>query len=45
MAAKVVARQFVGDLLVAVAELRDDPVSRVRAAAFRAVNVITQAGA
>jgi hypothetical protein len=45
MAAKVVARHLVGDLLVAVAELRDDPVSRVRAAALRAVKVITETGA
>jgi hypothetical protein len=45
MAAKVVARHLVGDLLTAVADLRDDPVPRVRAAAGRAVAVLTRAGA
>lgn len=45
MAAKVVARHLVGDLLADVAELRDDPVARVRAAATRAVERITRAGA
>ena len=45
MAAKVVARHMVGDALAAVAELRDDPVPRVRAAAGRAVARITQVGA
>jgi hypothetical protein len=45
MAAKVIARYRVGDALVAVAALREDPVSRVRAAAARAVTVLTAAGA
>lgn len=45
MAAKVVARHVVGDLLADVAQLRDDPVARVRAAATRAVERITRAGA
>lgn len=44
MAAKVVARHLVGDTLPAVAELREDPVPRVRAAARRAVVLLTQAG-
>lgn len=37
MAAKVVARHLLGDALPVVAELRDDPLARVRAAASRAV--------
>ena len=41
MAAKVVARHRVGEALDAVAALRDDPVPRVRAAAARAVVVLT----
>jgi hypothetical protein len=45
MAAKVVARHLLGDALAAVAELRSDPVARVRAAAHRAVTLLTQAGA
>lgn len=45
MAAKVVARHLLGDLLPAVAELQDDPIPRVRAAATRAVTVLTSAGA
>jgi len=45
MAAKVVARYRVGDALDAVAALRDDPVPRVRAAASRAVTMLTAAGA
>jgi hypothetical protein len=45
MAAKVVARNLVGDLLPEVAALRDDPVPRVRAAASRAVTVLTAGGA
>jgi hypothetical protein len=45
MAAKVIARHLVGDLLSAVAELRADPVPRVRAAADRAVARLTAAGA
>lgn len=38
MCAKVIARHAVGDLLEAVAGIRDDPVPRVRAAAIRAVD-------
>lgn len=45
MAAKVIARHQVGDALDAVAALRADPVERVRAAASRAVKVLTAAGA
>ena len=45
MAAKVVARHLVGDLLSAVADLRTDPVPRVRAAADRAVARLTGKGA
>jgi hypothetical protein len=45
MAAKVVARHQVGDALDAVAALRADAVPRVRAAAARAVTVLTAAGA
>lgn len=45
MAAKVVARHLVGDVLPVVAELREDPVPRVRAAAGRALVRITQANA
>jgi len=45
MAAKVVARHLLGDLLTAVAELRADPRPRVRAAATRAVAVLTHTGA
>jgi hypothetical protein len=45
MAAKVVARHLVGDLLADVLPLRDDPVPRVRVAAARAVRRITRAGA
>jgi hypothetical protein len=45
MAAKVVARRKLGDALSAVAGLRGDPVPRVRAAAERAVTVLTAAGA
>ena len=41
MAGKVVARHRVGDALDAVAALRDDPVPRVRAAAQRAVVILT----
>jgi hypothetical protein len=41
MAGKVVARHHVGDALDAVASLRDDPVPRVRAAAQRAVVILT----
>lgn len=45
MAAKVVARHLLDDLLEAVAALRDDPVPRVRAGAVRAVAALTRAGA
>jgi hypothetical protein len=45
MAVKVIARHQVGDALDAVAALREDPVARVRAAAGRAVTVLTAAGA
>jgi hypothetical protein len=45
MAAKVIARHEVGDALNAVAALRADEVARVRAAASRAVTVLTAAGA
>jgi hypothetical protein len=45
MAAKVIARHRVGDALDAVAELRTDPVRRVRAAAARAVVILTADGA
>jgi len=41
MAAKVIARHRVGAALTAVAELRNDPVRRVRAAAERAVVLLT----
>ena len=44
MAAKVIARYRIGAALEAVAELRDDPVPRVRAAADRAVVLLTAAG-
>jgi hypothetical protein len=45
LAAKVVARHLVGDALPAVVELRDDPVPRVRAAAERAVRLLSRANA
>ena len=45
MALKVVARRKLGDGLAAVAALRGDPVPRVRAAAQRATEVLTAAGA
>ncbi len=45
MAARVVARHVLGDALPAVAELRADPVARVRAAATRAVAALTDARA
>jgi len=41
MAAKVIARHGVGDALAAVADLRNDPVPRVRAAAERAIAKLT----
>jgi hypothetical protein len=45
MACKVIARHHVGDALAAAAELRNDPVPRVRSAATRAVMVLTEASA
>jgi len=45
MAAKVVARHQLGDLLPVVVVLRTDPVDRVRSAANRAVAALTRAGA
>lgn len=45
MAARVIARHRVGDALDVVAELRTDPVPRVRAAAARAVVILTADGA
>lgn len=45
MAAKVAARQLLGDLLPELVETATDPVARVRAAAARAVRRITAAGA
>jgi hypothetical protein len=44
MAAKVVARHRIGAALTAVAGLRSDPVRRVRAAAERAVVLLTASG-
>ena len=44
MAAKVVARNLVGDALAGVALLVEDPIPRVRAAAARAVVRVTDAG-
>jgi HEAT repeat protein len=44
MAAKVIARYRIGAALEAVAVLREDPVPRVRAAADRAVMLLTAAG-
>ena len=44
MAAKVIARHRVGSAFAAVAELRSDPVHRVRAAAERAVVLLTASG-
>jgi hypothetical protein len=45
MAAKVAARRLLGEALVAVAELRNDPVARVRTAAERTTTILTAAGA
>jgi hypothetical protein len=45
MACKVIARHHVGDALPAAAELRNDPVPRVRSAATRAVVLLTEASA
>jgi HEAT repeat protein len=44
MAAKVIARHRVGDAFDAVAGLRNDQVPRVRAAAERAVMILTSSG-
>lgn len=44
MAAKVIARHRVGEALAAVSGLRDDRVPRVRAAAGRAVVLLTASG-
>lgn len=41
LAAKVVARHLMGEVLDRVVALRDDPVVRVRVAAARAVEVVT----
>jgi hypothetical protein len=41
LAAKVIARRGLGDALTGLAALGDDPVARVRAAAGRAVAVLT----
>jgi hypothetical protein len=45
MAAKVVARRLIGEALAVIAELRQDPVRRVRLAAERATAILTAAGA
>ncbi len=45
MAAKVVARHLLGDLMSNVANLRNDPVARVRQAGGRAVARLTLARA
>jgi len=44
MAAKVIAKHHVGDALQAVAALADDAVPRVRAAAGRAVMILSASG-
>lgn len=44
MAAKVIARHRIGEAMMAVAELRGDQVPRVRAAAGRAVMILTASG-
>jgi len=44
MAAKVIARHQIGDAMIAVAELRSDQVTRVRAAAERAVMILAASG-
>lgn len=41
MAAKVIARYRIGDAFTAAAELRNDQVPRVRAAAERAIVILT----
>ena len=43
MASRVVARRQLGEALIGIAELRDDAVPRVRAAAARAVTILTAA--
>jgi hypothetical protein len=45
MAARVIAHRQLGEALTRVAELRDDPVPRVRMAAARAVTILTAAQA
>jgi HEAT repeat protein len=45
MACKVIARHQVGDALPIVADLRDDPVPRVRNAAARTMVLLTEASA
>lgn len=45
MAAKIVARHLLGDLLPAIAPLRQDPTPRVRTAATRALTRLTTTGA
>lgn len=45
MALKVVAKHLLGDALPTAAQLRDDPVPRVRTAAIRAVALLYRAGA
>jgi len=42
MALKVIARNYVDDLVVAAAELQDDPVPRVRSAASRALTRLSR---
>jgi HEAT repeat protein len=44
MAAKVIARHRIGDAFTAVAPLRNDQVPRVRAAAERAIMILTASG-
>jgi HEAT repeat protein len=45
MAAKVTARRQIGEAFAGVAELRNDPVARVRAAAAHALIILTAAQA
>ena len=45
MALKVIARHRLGDALAAAADLRADPVARVRTAAYRAVTMLTASSA
>jgi hypothetical protein len=45
MAAKVAAKRLIGEALAAVAELRQDPVARVRLAGERATTILTAARA